>query len=126
MTDAEISLVIAEFLEPKTGLAHPRSYISKAGHDKLSSPEECWTMHFSPISGYKWQPRDMVNDPAMRDMLQEKLLRDGWTITLLASGDGAICGNFSPNSPEPSFMICTKRELLWAEAFIRANQLGGK
>ncbi len=66
MTAAELSLKIAEFLEPKPVLS-----IGEILDCGMADTPMYWKPH-DELAG-EWQPRDMVNDPAMTVMLIEKL-----------------------------------------------------
>jgi len=69
MTDAELSLKIAEFLEPKPGES---PIVDREG--KLSS-KQVWiyVVHHHPgCEGCGWRPRNMVNDPAMTILLMKR------------------------------------------------------
>lgn len=78
LSDAELSLMIAEQIEPKpTEISPPGVTLvgfapeSGLGSGVFVSPVACWRRtEFSD----SWQPRDMIGDPAMTVMLIERLL----------------------------------------------------
>lgn len=82
LTDEQLSGFIAKKLEPFAKLPKPTDaefdlYLANNCQRWLKE-FKCWEMRFVFEDGDKggWQPRDMVNDPAMTVMLLEKLWRD--------------------------------------------------
>lgn len=77
MTNAELSRVIANYIEPFTSFPEK---LTTAAHGKVSSPAGMW---WRPGHELHWYARDMVDDPAMTVMLLVKLLqREGTCIQL--------------------------------------------
>ncbi len=64
MTDSELSLKIAESLEPRPKIQHPDDY----WYD-IKSPLGFWRAQYFEGSGWRVIPNDFVNDPAMTMML---------------------------------------------------------
>ncbi len=112
MTDEQINRTIAESLEPE-----PRM------------DAKCWTLRW-PMYGTTgilpklWrQPRNFRADPAMRDLLQAKLLEEGWFITMHHPAGKPLWMQLVKG--EVGFDIYDDtRERIWALAFIRAHNLG--
>ena len=74
LSDAELSRWIAEKMEPLSSLPNEDDCDSA---DMQDFPTDCWIASFrlSLVTGMHvpgWQPRDMVNDPAMTVMLMER------------------------------------------------------
>lgn len=76
LSDAELSRLIAEKLESLEVRGDAETYVSSWG---LMKGTPCWTTAFDIADdgdtaiNIHWQPRSMVNDPAMTLMLTEKM-----------------------------------------------------
>lgn len=126
LDDISLSRLIAESVEP-----NPQKNPHEMSVDELSeftgspftyngwfSPKRVWRW----LNG-SWQPCNMVTDPAMRDMLQQKLLEEFWKISLFIDLFGLIVGSFD-HAIKDSFELTATRERLWAESFAKAHHLG--
>ncbi len=115
MTDEQINRVIAESLEPEPATLSLQTLKYWWWEPGGNGPDED-----------KIWPKDFLHDPAMRDKLQEKLLEEGWVITLVPTSDG-IYATFCryKDRQEQYFKIESTRERIWALAYIRAHGLKG-
>lgn len=122
LSDQDLSRLIAEEIEPIPEV------LRFSGFSKVN----CWRLApniqvTAPEPELEWQPRNFVTDPAMRDLLQEKLLEDGLSVTLypypkpvkliqvvLCKGDVELV------------RLDATRERLWPEAYALAHGLGEK
>lgn len=80
LSDEACSRWICEKLEPLASLPKPDEFVNRKDRRHGSDPEDApkyWKMmqRFRSTFEYGWQPRDMVNDPAMMVMLMEKMPR---------------------------------------------------
>ena len=74
LSDEELSAWIANKLEPRPIWTHPRKAREYLG--TFYSDGKCWQVRFEHGERKDQQPRDMVNDAAMRWMLLEKLIAE--------------------------------------------------
>lgn len=91
MTDDELSRWIAEKLEPLSTLPNDDDCDMA---DMESFPTDCWlaSWRLSQVTGFhvpSWQPRDMVNDPAMTVMLLIEMKKAGMSFTIESEPDYA-------------------------------------
>ena len=74
-SDEELSRLIAESIEP----FDEREFNMKGPPDKTCmfrwSPKRCWRNGIQGPRDNDWRSRDMVNDPAMTDMLWKTLIQ---------------------------------------------------
>lgn len=87
-TDSELSLFIAEKLEPLVKIGDPKEYALAYG---VAKGTPCWrTMRTGIVADleddtFHWWQRDMVTDPAMTVMLLEKMTESKWGWELVLS-----------------------------------------
>jgi hypothetical protein len=122
MTDDEINRAIAESLEPLDTLRHPRYYSSNW------SPMGFWhsdVPHGNALER-EWQPRNFLTDPAMRDLLQAKLLEEGWFIRLFnnRATNQLVTGTFT-HPYDSDFELEDTRERIWPLAYLAAKGVRG-
>lgn len=125
-TNEQLDLLLAEYLEPKSTLTSIDCADFDRGviDEKVISALGCW--YFIRDEEPFWRPRAFTGNPAMRDLLQQKLLEEGWVITLCkdppAFGN-EIFGVFDHADFDDSIKLHTTRERLWPECFARAKGL---
>ena len=85
-----------------------------------------------PASGRNVEPRSVmreikipnfVTDPAMRDLLQAKLLEEGWKVVMMSKlSSNEFCLDLRRMGKQA--YASGTREHIWPMAFIRAHNLG--
>lgn len=126
-SDDALNLLLAEHFEKKP-VCKPRlpdnwEFPNPAPDQRTS---KYWQFIYQGTKEFpnKWQPRSFITDPAMRDLLQQKLLEEGCKVTIRKlSGDIMILN--IETATFLSYEIKATRERLWPEAFARAKGLIG-
>ncbi len=127
MTNNEMNLIIAESLEPKPlHYLRPTEIRGREATSVNESSQRAWKFGpvynaFGYVVDYIWEPRDFINDPIMRDLLQEKLLELGWVIEMYVRPSGEIGMRISKD--EKDIGLSAPRGRVWAEAYIKTRQL---
>lgn len=70
---------------------------------------------------------NFVTDPAMRDLLQQKLLEEGWRVYVRKESSGVFwiaLTHITAGQNESFDIECATRERLWSEAYALAHGLG--
>ncbi len=113
MTDSEINRTIAESLEPYGGLVayRPRPMMGSISKSKAWEAD----------ANHEWYARDFMGDPAMRDLLQSKLLEEGWLIMMAFSQTDVVVIQCLFPQRGLNFSLTDTRERIWPLAYLKAK-----
>lgn len=124
LTDDELNLKIAESLEPmpacKPRLPRNEEFPTPRP-DRTTS--KYWEFIFGDCTKHPgWQPRDFVNDPAMKCLLQSKLIEMRYKVQFWMTRPGTLVGRLEILSGQVIHVDSTK-ERFWAEAYAKSKGL---